>query len=158
MMEEQQLLGIQFEGEFLRGVEMRHRVSIGVKQDVAAPIGADGPNYAIVVGHDRQGPESGFFLDEQFNGFAMGFAVEADIGHGVTPLDGGRINRGKRGDFQATEEVLLYVTHAIFHAPFFVGLADLAGDGFEAVVRRQVKVTRMKQCPLAQPIDPHFRC
>ena len=70
--------------------------------------------------------------------------MEADVGDGVPPLDGGGIDGGEGRDVQAAEEVLLHVTHAVFDAAFFVAFAHVAGDRFKAVVGGQIQVARMK--------------
>ena len=64
VMKEQQLVGVELEGKFLRRVEVRHRVAIGVEDNVTTAIGADGSNDRAVVGQDRQGFEPGLFLGE----------------------------------------------------------------------------------------------
>ena len=118
VVKEQQLVGVELEGEFLRGVEVGHRVAIGVEDDVATTVGADGSDDGAVVGHDRQWLEPGFLLGEQVDGFAVGLAMNADVGDGVPPLGGGGIDGGEGRDVQAVEEVLLHVADAVFHAPF----------------------------------------
>src|SRR5205807_6920118 len=69
----------------------------------------------------------------------------AGVGDGSAPLDCGGIDGGEGGDVQAVEEIFLYIAHAVFHPPFFVCLAHIAGDGLEAVVSCQVQVAWMKE-------------
>ena len=41
VVKEQQLIGIELEGQLLRGVEVGDRIAVGVEDDVAAAVGAD---------------------------------------------------------------------------------------------------------------------
>ena len=142
---EEQLIGIDLKGELLGSVEVRHGVAVGLKNNPAATVGADGPYGPAVIGTERQGFEQGLFLGKPLAGFGAGFTVDAHVGYGVQPRSASRVERLKGGDFQAVEEVLFDVTHAVLHAPLFVGLPDLAGHGDKAVVGGEVQVTRWKR-------------
>ena len=139
---EEQLIGIDLKGELLGSVEVRHGVTVGLKNNPAATVGADGPYDPAVIGTERQGFEQGLFLGKPLAGFGAGFTVDAHVGYGVQPRSASRVERLKGGDFQAVEEVLFDVTHAVLHAPLFVGLPDLAGHGDKAVVGGEVQVTQ----------------
>lgn len=114
---------------FLRGVEVWHRVAIGVEHDVAAGVGADRPNDGAVVGSNGKRAQPGLFLGEVFEWFAVGPAMETEVGDGVAPDDGGWVDGGEGRNVQAGEEVLLHVADAIFHAPLFVAFGDMQATG-----------------------------
>ncbi len=85
MVKEQQLIGIQFEGELLRSVARRHRIAIGVEENVAAAIGTDRSHDGTVIRQHRQGLEPGLLRGKQVEGVAVGFTMHQDVGHGVPP-------------------------------------------------------------------------
>ena len=145
VMKEEQLFGVELEGQFLRSVEVRHGVAIGVDDDVTATVGADGPHDRAVVGHHRQWSEPGLLFGEQIDGFTVGFPVQADVGDGVSPLIGSGMDGGEGRDLQAVEKVFLHIAHAVFHASFFVPFSNIAGDGLKAVVSRHVQVARIEK-------------
>jgi hypothetical protein len=141
---EEQLVGIDFEGELLGGVEIGHGVAVGVPHDAAAAVGAGGAYHRAVVRQGGQWPEQGLLLGEALEGLAVGLAMNAHVGHGVHPLAGGGIEGAERGDFQAIEEVFFDVTHAVLDAAFFVALPDLTGDRAKAVMGGKVQEARIK--------------
>src|SRR6266702_7305567 len=95
--------GIDFEGEFLGGVEVRNGIAIGLEEDAAAAAGRDRLERGRVVSQSRQRSQAGFFLLEHFAGFAMGFTMNADVGDGAQPLPAVGIERFKRSDGPAPE-------------------------------------------------------
>src|SRR5216684_3058582 len=139
-----QLVRIDFEGECLRSVKVRHGVAVGVKDNPAAAVGAGGAHHRAVIGHGRQRFEQGLLLEEAFKGFAAGLAVNADVGYRVQPMTGGGIDGAKGGDFQTVEEVFFDIPHAVFYAPLFVAFFDLASHRGKAVVGGKVQVARIK--------------
>jgi len=64
VVKEQQLIGVELEGELLRGVEGRHRIAVGGQDNATTSVGANGSDDGTIVGHDGQGLESRFFLGE----------------------------------------------------------------------------------------------
>ena len=46
----------------------------------------------------------------------------------------------KSGDVETSEEILFHIAHAVFHAAFFIALADIARGNGKAVVRGKVQV------------------
>ena len=79
------------------------------------------------------------FLGEEFLGRFLGLAVNPDIGHCVQPIARGRIDGLKIRQWQAVEEVLLYITHAILDASFFLGLGWATGPDFKAVMVGKIR-------------------
>ena len=64
VMKDIELAWFNFERELLGGVERRHRVAVGLKDDAAAAIGAHGADDCAVVGHDWQRFQERLFLRE----------------------------------------------------------------------------------------------
>ena len=64
--------------------------------------------------------------------------MQADIGHRIEPVPRGGIEGAEVGDLQPREEVLFHVPDAIFHAAFFIALADIAWGKGTAVVPSKV--------------------
>src|SRR5581483_4396519 len=133
-----------FERESLRSVKVRHGVTVGVKDNPAAAIGAGGAHHRAVIGHGGQRFEQGLLLDEAFKGFAAGLAVNADVGYCVHPLTGDGIDGAKGGDIQTVEQVFFDIPHAVFHTPLFVAFFDLASHRGKAVVGGKIQVARIK--------------
>ena len=68
----------------------------------------------------RQWQEMGEFGEKHVCRFLPGFAVNPDIGHGIKPDSGGRVERRKLRQLGAGEEVFLDVANSVFHPPFGV--------------------------------------
>jgi hypothetical protein len=81
------------------------------------------------------------FLGEKFLGRFLGLAVNPDIGHRVQPIARRRIDGLKIRQWQAMEEVLLYISHAILHASFFLGLGWATGPDLKAVMVGKIQIT-----------------
>ena len=104
------------------------------------------------------------FLGEEFLGRFLGLPVNPDIGHHVQPIARRRIDGLKIRQWQAVEKVLLYITHAIFHASFFLGLGWATGPDFKAMMVGKIQVTRVERdqagCPAQDSdltvIDPYL--
>jgi len=147
---------VNFEGELLAGVEAGDGIEVGVKGDAAAAAGGDGLDDGGVMGLRWQRAQGGFLPGrKQLNGFAMGFAVDADIGHLAQPLVCGGAQCRKAGNVQAVEEVAFDIADGVFDAAFFIGLAHAAGDGAEAVMGGKVQIPGMKQGGRAQGMAQH---
>ena len=152
----EQLVRIDFEGQLLGSVAVRHRVATGLKKsDAATTIGAGRPNDPAVIRTERQRLGPGLLLGKPFEGFDVGLAVDTHVGYGIPPWSGGGIDGLGGGDLPTAPEVLFDVTHAVSHAPFFVRLFDLAGDGDEAVVGGEVQVARVETGRRAQRMFAH---
>ena len=77
---------------------------------------------------------------EHLGGFFAGFAVDAHIGHGVEPLDGGRVQGIKVGDLQARQKILFDIADAVFNPALFIALAHSTGGDAKAVMVGKVKI------------------
>lgn len=66
-----QPVGIDFGGELLGGVQVGDRIAVALEMNAATVGGADRFDERTVVGHNGQGPESGLFFFEEFDGFAI---------------------------------------------------------------------------------------
>lgn len=44
--------------------------------------------------------------------------MDADVGDGITPVRGGRIDGVEIGQVESGEEISLYITNPMLHAPF----------------------------------------
>src|SRR6266513_4774931 len=95
-----QAFWIDFEGEFLGGVEVRNGITIALEEDAAAAAGRDGLERGGIVSQSRQSFEAGFFLLEQVDRFATGFTVNADVGDRAQPMKGGGVEGLKGTDLQ----------------------------------------------------------
>ena len=145
---------------------MRNGVTIGVQHDAATGVGGDGADDSAVIGPGRQGTQQRLFLEEAFDRFAAGLAVNADVGDGVQPLAGGGIDGGKGRDVQAVEKVLFDIADAVLDAAFFISLGHLAGHRGKSVMGGEVQVTGIKpgrfsawmlQHPHLQVVNHHFQ-
>ena len=76
--------------------------------------------------------------------FLPGFAVQAHIGHGIEPLAGRGIQGAEVGQLQTGEEILFHIAHPIFHAAFFIALADIAWGNGKATVRGKIEILRIE--------------
>ena len=99
-----------------------------------------------------------FFQREEFDWLFVRFAMDADIGNRLHPVACGAVKRVQAGrQFQAGEEVFLYVPDTAFDSAFFVGFAHIAGPWFEAVVSSEVEISRMKERPFPDGMMQHSR-
>jgi hypothetical protein len=127
------------------GAQAVDDVDGGGKEDrVSAQAAVGGPDaaaHADVVTVQGQRLEGGFFLFEEVAGTPCGFAMGADVGDLFHPGADFDVEGTEAADFPAGEEVSLDVFDGVFDAAFFVAAADVAGDGFEAVVGSEVEVS-----------------
>src|SRR5260370_33227586 len=75
---------------------------------------------------------------------AMGFTVDANVGRFVEPSAALDLNGFEGGDFQAGQEILLYVPHTVFNPPFFISLPDITGDWVEPMVSGKIQIPRVE--------------
>ena len=65
----------------------------------------------------------------------------AHVGDGGEPLASGGVDGADAvGKIQTREKVLFHVSDEVFDAPFFIGLADIAGTRLEAVMGGEVQI------------------
>ena len=83
---ETEAIGKDLEGDALRGVAGRHRVTVGIQDDTAAGRDSNFTRDGGVGGHRRQRTQGGLFDEEEFGGLFAGFAVDAQVGDGVHPV------------------------------------------------------------------------
>ena len=77
----------------------------------------------------------------------------ADVGDGIEPMAGGGVDGAEAVRWvESGEQVFLHVTDGVFDATFFVGFADVAGAGFEAVVGGEVEVAGIEDGFVAEAV------
>ena len=150
-----QVVGVELEAERGPGIFGRHRVGVGVHPHAELAAGPGRQNGPQVVRPRRQRSQARALGCEQLDGRAFGGAVQADVGHGVQPLPAGGIEVGKVAQLQAGQEVLLDVADGVFHAAFFVGLANATGGDGETVMVGKVLVTRVEDGRFADGPSQH---
>ncbi len=81
--------------------------------------------------------------------------MDADVSDGITPVRGGRIDGVEIGQVESGEEISLYITNPMLHAPFFVSFAHSTGGDGEAVVIGKIKVDGIEDRLLASHSFEH---
>ncbi len=153
---EAEALAKDLESEALGGVDRWHGVAVGVQSDAAAVGDPREPGDGGVCGDIGQGAQGGLFDGEVFAGDLVGFPVDACVGDGAQPLARGRVHGKQTGrDFQSGKEVFLHVADEVFHAPFFVGFAHVAGADLEAVMGGKVEIARGEGGLLSERMQEH---
>src|SRR5260221_12222668 len=79
VMIEEELVGVDFEGELLGSVEMWHGVTVGLEDHPAATVSTGRADGRAIVGHGGQRLGGELFLGKGFGGFAAGFSVAGRI-------------------------------------------------------------------------------
>ena len=133
-------VGIGFQRQLSAGILGRHRVAVGIERHAElarCPDLGDGGDVEAVMG---QRVEIGPLIFETHNRLLAGLAVDAHVGHRVEPVPGCRMNRGKIGDIQSGQQVLFDIADTVFHTPFFVALAHIAGRDGKTVMSGKVQV------------------
>lgn len=155
LMVQAQVLRIELEGQRRPGIFGRDRVGVGLHRHPELAVGPGRPDDSQVIGKQRQGFEAGLFLLEQFDGLPPGAAVQANIGHRVQPLAGGRVDQCEVVQFQAGQKILLDVADGVFHAALLVRLAHATGGYAEAEVVGEVLVPRIEDRRFADGPPQH---
>jgi len=128
-------MGVGLEGKHFVGMGERNAVAIGFKLDEALGSAFHAGQDAGVIIDGRQREQKGLLLlQEEIDGPLAGGAMEAAVGHLVSPGKALVVDVGERGEGSARKEVFFDIANMSFDDAFFVGASDVADRGVKEIV------------------------
>ena len=93
-----------------------------------------------------------FFPQEQIDRLLFGGAMDAAIGHLVSPGQSLSVDIGQREERSSRKKISFNVLHISLHPSFLMGRFHVAGRGVKEVVAGEIKETGMKLDRGSQPV------
>jgi len=140
-----EFMSVGLEGKHFVGMGERDAVAIGFELDEALGSAFHGGQDAGVIIDGRQREQKGLlFLQEEIDGSLARSAMEAAVGHLVSPGRALVVDIGQGGEGSAHKEVFFDIAHISFDDAFFVWASDVADRGVKEIVFGEVDKPRIE--------------
>ena len=131
---------VSLESKHSGGVGERDTVAVGFELDESLRTALDaGGDPDVVIPLGQRDETRLLFPEEQIDRLLFGGAMDAAIGHLVSPGEslGVDIGQGEKGS--SCKKILFYVTDVFLNAPFFVGRFHIAGRRVKEIMGAKIE-------------------